>query len=203
MTEDQRTNIRETTQADRKHISKMLAAAFHDDPVLAYIYPDAAVRKARLPKFFDIIYNGDLSNGVGYMTLGGEAATLWRAPGHGHLSLREKVVEALPWARAAGFALGRALKASAASDANHPTVPHWYLHFAGCSPEEQGRGFGGMAIKAGLARADAEGYPCYLETAKETNLPLYEKLGFKVTHEWQVIGGPVNWSMYRTAYPDE
>jgi ribosomal protein S18 acetylase RimI-like enzyme len=199
MTEYQSLKARQAAPSDRMQVTLMLAEAFQNDPVMAYIFPDPVERQRRLPRFFTVIFDGDVPHGAGYVTHGGEAATLWRAPGHGHLSLREKILQAVPWVRASGFALGRALKVSAASDANHPQEPHWYLHIAGCSPAAQGHGFGGMAIKAGIARADAEGFPCYLETSNEANVPLYEKLGFQVTHDWKVPDGPVNWSMFRAA----
>jgi ribosomal protein S18 acetylase RimI-like enzyme len=177
----------------------MLGAAFQDDPVMSFIFPDAADRRARLPRLFAIAFDLDGATGARFMTKGGEAASLWRAPGHSRLSLREKIVLSVPWLAAVAFALGRALAVSAASDANHPPEPHWYLDIIGCTPEFQGQGFGQAAIRAGLARADADGVASYLETANEANLDLYSTLGFVVTHRWRVPDGPVHWSMLRKA----
>lgn len=164
---------------------------------MSFIFPDAGVRRARLPRLFAIAYNLDAATGARYVTDGGEAATLWRGPGHVHLSLREKIMLGVPWLATVGLAFGRALAISAASDANRPVEPHWYLDVAGCAPETQGRGFGGAAIRAGLARADADGVATYAETANEANLDLYSALGFVVTHRWRVPNGPVHWSMLR------
>jgi ribosomal protein S18 acetylase RimI-like enzyme len=190
--------VRVASSGDRTLVTSMLGAAFQDDPVMSFIFPDAAVRRARLPRLFAIAYDGDGANGGRFMTNGGEAVTLWQAPGHGHLSLREKIILSVPWLAAVGLAFSRALAVSAASDANHPAEPHWYLDFAGCAPKAQGRGFGGAAIRAGLARADADGVPSYLETANEANLDLYRTFGFVVTHRWRVRGGPGHWSMLRS-----
>lgn len=192
-------HVRSTTSSDRNAVNQMLAVAFQDDPVMAFIFPDPDVRRAKLPRFFSVIYDGDGASGARFVTDGCEAATLWRSPGCGHLSLTEKIAQSLPWLRAAGFALGRALTVSAASDANHPVEPHWYLHIAGCAPNHQGRGYGSAAIRAGLARADADCLPSYLETAKEANIGFYQGLGFHVTHSWHVPRGPQNWSMLRPA----
>jgi len=164
---------------------------------MRFIFPDPADRRRRLPRMMAILYDGDGAHGARFMTDGGEAATLWRAPGQGHLGLIEKLRYGLPWLHAAGFALPRALAFSAASDAEHPAVPHWYLHVVGCRPEQQGRGYGSAAIAPGLARADADGVPVYLETANEENLPFYRRLGFAVTHEWRVPNGPRHWSLLR------
>ena len=177
----------------------MLADAFQDDPVMCFIFPDAADRRKRLPRFFAILYDGDGAHGARFVTTDGEAATLWRAPGQGHLRWIEKLRHGLPWLHAAGFNLPRALAVSAASDANHPQEPHWYLHIAGCAPSRQGRGFGRAAIQAGLDRADTDRVAAYVETANEANLPLYKSLGFAVTHQWAVPDGPAHWSLLRPA----
>jgi GNAT superfamily N-acetyltransferase len=193
--------VREAGTADLPRLAPMLAAAFQDDPVMAYIFPDPVVRRARLPGFLGVIFKSDRPAGACFMTAGGEAATTWRAPGRGHLSVREMLQQAWPWVSTSGTALGRALLVSAASDANHPPEPHWYLHIAGCAPEAQGKGFGGAAIRAGLLCSDAAGLPAYLETGNEANLGVYAALGFRVTHEWTVRNGPRCWSMLRNAVP--
>lgn len=189
--------VRIPRRSDRGPVIATLAAAFADDPVMRFIFPDDADRRARLPRLLAILYDGDGAHGARFMTARCEAATLWRSPGQGRLGILEKLRHGPPWLHAAGFALPRALAVSAASDANHPEEPHWYLHIAGCLPADQGRGFGRAAIAPGLARADAENVASYLETANETNIGFYERLGFEVTHDWLVPNGPRHWSMLR------
>jgi len=49
-----------------------------------------------------------------------------------------------------------------------------------------------------LARADAEGLLCYVETEKERNLPFYRRHGFEVVVEDDMPnGGPHFWTMRR------
>jgi hypothetical protein len=50
-----------------------------------------------------------------------------------------------------------------------------------------------------LATADAAHMPCYLESSKDTNIPIYQSFGFAVTGEMQVPGGPKIWPMWREA----
>ena len=189
--------MRAALPGDRRTVCATLAAAFQDDPVMGFIFPDPGDRRKRLPRLFAILFQGDGAHGACFMTQGAEAATLWRAPGEGHLGWPEKLRHGLPWLHAAGLSLPRALAVSDASDAAHPREPHWYLHVVGCTPAAQGRGFGRAAIAPGLARADADGVPAYLETANEGNLPFYRGLGFEVTQEWRVPRGPRHWSLLR------
>lgn len=195
----ERDHVRRAKPGDREVVMNILAAAFHNDPDMAFIFPDPAVRKLRLPQVFSVIFDGDDAAGARFVTDNGEAATLWRRPGQGRLSLWDKARRGLPWLRAAGFALRRASIVNAASEANRPTAPHWYLHIAGCSPHRQGRGYGTAAIKAGLALADGDGVPAYLETSTKASIAFYGRFGFHVTHDWHVPGGPKSWSMLRLA----
>jgi predicted N-acetyltransferase YhbS len=64
-------------------------------------------------------------------------------------------------------------------------------------PGAQGKGWGGLAIRAGIAEANRLGVDTCLETAKQSNVGIYQRLGFEVVDEWQVPGGPRFWTMVR------
>jgi ribosomal protein S18 acetylase RimI-like enzyme len=64
--------------------------------------------------------------------------------------------------------------------------PHWYLWALGVQPEAQGQGIGGDLLQYGLAQADGDGLPCYLETQTERNIAFYERFGFRVADELTV-----------------
>jgi ribosomal protein S18 acetylase RimI-like enzyme len=75
---------------------------------------------------------------------------------------------------------------------------HWYLWGLGVEPSRQGQGIGGMLIQPVLARADASGLPCYLETMNEKNVPFYEKHGFKIVSDAEVPRHGLRvWAMLR------
>jgi ribosomal protein S18 acetylase RimI-like enzyme len=163
---------------------------------MSFIVPDAADRARRLPGFFRLLLTSDQNAGLHVITTGGEAATLWRAPGRTRIGKLEMLRHAIPMLRTFGTALPRALSVGNAIEAHYPARDFWYLHIAGCDPDAQGQGFGGAAIRAGLARTG--GLPAYLETATESNVGLYQRLGFAVIGEWHVPrGGPRFWSMWR------
>jgi ribosomal protein S18 acetylase RimI-like enzyme len=191
--------IVEGTAADHQALVTTLALAFQDDPAVSWIFPDAAQRRRRLQKMFDIILPGDLLAGIALRSPGDEVATLWRAPGKAHSSNLEMLRLAFPLIWTFGTAIGRALAIADAIEAHHPKgFDYWYLHYAAVRPQWQGKGWGGTAIRAGLARAEADGKPAYLETATLSNVGLYQRLGFAVIDEWDVAkGGPHFWSMLK------
>jgi hypothetical protein len=43
-------------------------------------------------------------------------------------------------------------------------------------------------MEPGLARADQQGLPCYLETHDEKNIPYYQKRGFELVRAEHVPG---------------
>ncbi len=170
----------------------MLARAFQDDPAFSCIFPDPVDRAARLPRLFRLSFDSDGRTGMRLVADG--AATLWRGPGHARTGWGEMVRQAVPIVAALGGNTARALRVSGAIDAHMPADPFWYLHYAGCDPDHQGKGLGSAVVAAGLERVG--GLPVYLETARETNVGFYQRLGFAATEEWQVgSGGPRFWSM--------
>ncbi len=182
-----------------EHIAKTLARAFQNEEACSYIFPDPEVRAKRLIAMFRVIVANDAAAGSIYQSAGGEAITLWRAPGKASGTAWEFAKSLLPFIAALGPGIGRGLKISGLIEQHHPTEPFHYLHFAGCAPEHQGKGLGGAAIRAGLAQADADHLPAYLETATERNLGLYRNLGFEVVAEWSVTRALPFWGMLRPA----
>ena len=184
---------------DRARVVALLARAFADDPAMSFIFPDPEDRSKRLPRLFGLLFDSDGPAGMRLLTAGGEAATMWRAPGRIHTGRWEMLrrLPALLWAL--GPNRSRAIRVSEAINLHMPQGVYWYLHIAGCDPAHQGRGHGATAVRAGLTRA-AGRLPAYLETATEANLSFYTGLGFTVTSEWTVPGGgPRFWSMLRQA----
>jgi ribosomal protein S18 acetylase RimI-like enzyme len=192
-------SIVEARATDTETLVETLAQAFVGDPAISWIFPDIAAQPKRLPKMFRIMVPLDLAAGMALRSLGDEVATLWRAPGRAHTSQLEMVRHAFPLIGAFGTALGRAITIADAIDAHQPKgLKYWYLHYAGVRPAHQGKGWGGAAIRAGIARAEADGVPAFLETATPGNVGLYQSLGFRIVDEWDAPkGGPHFWSMQR------
>jgi ribosomal protein S18 acetylase RimI-like enzyme len=178
-------------------IAETLSEAFQNEEAWSFIVPDPVARARVLRRVFKIMIANDYRDGALYVTPQCEAVTLWRAPGHIKGTSLDFLRNLMPFLAALGSNIGRALNVSGAIEAHYPKEPVHYLHFAACHPDHQGKGLGGAAIRAGLAQADAQAVPAYLETATPTNVGLYARLGFEVTAEWDVSPELHFWGMLR------
>jgi GNAT superfamily N-acetyltransferase len=79
-----------------------------------------------------------------------------------------------------------------------PDRPHSHFGPLAVDLDLQGQGIGSMLLRAYCSQVDNAGLPAYLETDKAENVRLYERFGFVVTDEADVIGVK-NWFMTREA----
>ncbi|MFE7129973.1 GNAT family N-acetyltransferase [Streptomyces sp. NPDC057638] len=193
------TNTPETaTIDDAELISRSLARAFDDDPMMRWFFPDAATRAAELGRYFTTIFTRQyLGNGLCERTSG--AAAFWVPT-----EAQEKAVPDGDTIQELlgilGDRAGLFRDAVQTAIAHTPEEPHWSLALIGADPAVQGQGQGSALLRSGLARADAAGRPIYLESSKESNIPVYEHFGFTVRTTMELPGGgPVLWGMWREA----
>jgi ribosomal protein S18 acetylase RimI-like enzyme len=192
--------VRKATEADLSVVVKTLTRAFHNDPVMSYIFPDEGKRPAILEAFFDVsarqVY---LGKGESYVCEDGQAAALWAPPGKWKVSTLEIVRNGPRLARVMGRRLALGLRAMNLVERKHPhDPPHYYLAILGTDPGRQNRGLGSALLSDMLTRSDAEGLAAYLEASSENNRRLYERHGFRVVEELPMPGGgPPVWRMWR------
>ena len=75
---------------------------------------------------------------------------------------------------------------------------HWYLMSLGIKPSKLGAATAVALVQPLLSRADADGVPCYLEVFRQTDLPFYKRLGFRIEGAGKMPGGRANfWAMLR------
>ena len=190
--------------ACREAAAATLAAAFHEDPAMVWLLPDAASRAYRLTALCRWMVGEHLTNGMVLGTPGCEVVTLWRPPGKVHLHEPLWHPGALRFVPIFRRHLLRAVRLDDAIRAHLPADEDWmYLKMAGVRPDCQGKGLGGLAIRAGLAEAEQRGVRGVLETATPSNVGLYQRLGFATLSEWDVPGGgPHFWTMTHAGTPD-
>ncbi|MFH8476928.1 GNAT family N-acetyltransferase [Streptomyces sp. NPDC018000] len=191
------TNMPKTAAIDDAAlISRSLAHAFDDDPMMRWFFPEDSSREASLGSYFTTIFTRQyVDNGVCECTEA--AAAFWVPP--------EAQAKAVPDAETIqelqnilGDRAGLFRDAVEAAAEHTPQEPHWYLALLGADPAAQGQGHGAALLRSGLAKADAAGLPAYLESSKASNLPFYEHFGFTVRKELRLPGGgPMLWAMWR------
>ncbi|MET0992627.1 MAG: GNAT family N-acetyltransferase, partial [Mycobacterium sp.] len=194
--------LRPTKRADVRTLSKVLARAFYDDPVVMYMLPDDKARSTALPRMFATLtrhhFLARSASEVASRDGAVGAATLWDPPGQRKSSRLEELMmmPTMAWTfRSRGRAtraLGRVIEKV------HPEEPHWYLMVIGSDPTVRGKGFGQALMHSRLDRVDAEHAPAYLEASRAELIPYYLRFGFEQIGEIQVpYGGPTMWPMWR------
>jgi len=193
------TSVRPATKSDSNPLSQSLARAFYDDPVFAHFLPDNSKRLKKLEKVMAILFKLGLPHGACYTTDNYESITLWRPPSEWDVPFWAYIVNGPALLSTFGTGIGRVLSTMDMMEKVHPHEPHWYLQTIGTDPKFQGKGYGGVIMRDRLAAVDAAHMPCYLESSKDTNIPIYQSFGFKLTGELQVPNGPKIWPMWRDA----
>ena len=200
------------SKADVKPAAEVLARAFWNYPVSIYTTPDETMRQKSLPHFFQMSLYYCIKYGEIYATspeMEGIAAWL---PSDNFTMTAWKLLRSVPLSVVFNLARNsrRQMKSMSASmalgsyiDGAHKRlapVRHWFLQTVGVDPGSQGKGYASRLLRPMLARIDAEGLPCYLETLDAQDVPIYEHFGFRVIEESGVPNTDLtNWAMLRKA----
>jgi len=102
----------------------------------------------------------------------------------------------------AGRAAPRMARWLSAWAEHDPEVPHSHFGPLAVDSDLQGKGIGSLLLSAYCRQLDDTAMLAYLETDKRENVTLYERFGFVVTGEADVIGVK-NWFMTREAQSSE
>jgi GNAT superfamily N-acetyltransferase len=190
-------DVRPVVGADVAVLAPVLARAFQDDPVTAWIYANARTRPRWVTRFFAWQLRRLLPQGACWTTEDCDGAALWALPGR----WREEAYESITLLRRTlpGVLprLPRLVRGLGQVEARHPAQRHLYLAVLGVDPARQGQGRGSELIGPGLELADREALPAYLETGRERNLAFYARHGFAVVDELVLPKGPPVWMLWR------
>jgi len=183
----------------------MLAQAFLDDPVMAWMQPVRARRAAMLRRLFVVQLSEEYLPAGGVQMIGDHAgqplaAAMWKPPDTtgSRTRRREQVAMAAGVVVALRTRMPAALTLRGALDRAHPAEPHWYLNKLGTAPAARGQGLASALLSAQLCHCDKTGTPAYLEATQHTLIGFYETVGFTRTDPLDVPhGGPRVWGMWR------
>jgi ribosomal protein S18 acetylase RimI-like enzyme len=194
-----RYDVRKAQRAEATDLAGTLAAAFYEDPLVSWVYPDHSRRLVVHERAFGLYLRRVwLDHEETYTVWDAAGVCVWVPPGAWELGVRQRLSLLPAMLRIYGRRLPRLLGTASAVEKGHPTRPHYYLAFVGVAPASQGRGIGSILMHPVLQRCDAEGVPAYLEASSARNRALYERHGFTVTEELRPGRGcPPIWRMWR------
>ena len=190
---------RRAESGELPELTRMLARAFHGDPVAGYACPPEALRARVLERLFGLRLRDIHAHGEIWTVDGLESAAVWTPPERWHTTPRQdlsyassllhpRLLMRMP------MVVGGLLRVQSM----HPEQPpHWYLAILGTEPAAQGRGLGSAMMAPVLEQCDRDGVGAYLESSKEQNLDFYARHGFRVIDERRLPRGPRLWPMWR------
>lgn len=190
------TGIREAAAADREAIARLLHAAFRDDPVSRWIFPEEEHLDRAHPRLWTAFLDVSLSHGTVHVTEDGAGAAVWYSVAGGEMAGGEELGK-----RLADVDPGNERQEimGGLTEQVHPLQrDHAYLQGIVVDPGRQGHGIGSALLRHMLDVCDREGRPAYLEASSERSRALYERHGFGfLGSAVQLPGGPQMWPMWR------
>lgn len=188
--------MRSIAENERERAVAKIVAAFADDPVERWMFPELHEYTRHFPAFVEAFGGAAFAHDAAWQMDDFAAVALWLPPG----------------VQADGEAIGTFFTDRVSPDKQedlaavagrmedlHPEHPHWYLPWLAVDPERQGTGLGGALLEECLARIDADRMPAYLETPNPRTIPFYERHGFEVTGQAAAGGCPPVTMMLRAA----
>ncbi|HEX3510004.1 MAG TPA: GNAT family N-acetyltransferase [Solirubrobacteraceae bacterium] len=195
--------VRRARDADVPALARMLARAFHDDPVAEWAYRHDALRPRALERFQAIRTRQLLPEEEVWTAGDHSCAALWAPPERWKTTLVQdaafirsfmhpRLIWRFPLVAGGWLAL----------EQKHPhDTPHYYLAVLGTDPARQGQGLGSRLLAPVLQRCDEDGVGAFLESSKERNIAFYSRHGFRVVEEVRLFSGPPMWQMWRDPRP--
>ncbi|MBS1894517.1 MAG: GNAT family N-acetyltransferase [Actinobacteria bacterium] len=194
---------RVATEADLPAIGEAMARAFEEDPLWGWAF-ESETRERKLDSLatvFGFFAGAALDFGWVRVTDGVEAVALWIPPGFPEMTPADE--ERLPSVVADACeseAARRVMEMFRAFERNHPhEPPHYYLSLLATHPDHAGKRLGVSLVADNLAEMDVADPPAaaFLESSNPRNVARYERLGFRPTHEVELVAGLTGTQMWR------
>ena len=187
---------------DAERLGRAMSGAFADDSASAYLWPDPDERRDALRWYYGVLVpRVGFGGGRVYTADGGVGQSVWVRPGHTVGLAAGVKAGALGFPRRFGAAATWRLKTLTdtidALRRDDAPPDHWYLLLLGVEPRAQGNRWGTRLMAPMFAEADRQRRAVYLETSTPSNVPYYERHGFRVVGERRVPRAHPYWGMAR------
>ncbi len=176
----------------KRQAAEVTARAFFNYPMMTFYFPNLSRRERYLAWYMGCIQDIGLRFGDVYAApdLAGTACFL--PPGHTRISFGEYMQAGLLMAplRWGLKDYRRVLACEEVVEKCHDAImhgrPHYYLWWLAVEPTRQRKGIGTATMAPGLALAETQKMPVYLETHAEQNVSYYQKRGFSLERAAEV-----------------
>jgi GNAT superfamily N-acetyltransferase len=194
--------IRHATAADAATTAELIAAAFHELDVSAWLVPDPTERFRVLAANFRIFVDHALTHGEIHL-LGDDttdrpiAAAVWFPQHTGPTPPPEDYDARL--VAACGPATARFQILDQHFEDTHPDeFPHHYLAFLATHPGWQSRGLGTTLLHHARHDLDSQGLPAFLHASCARTRDLYQRHGYQTLGDpFHLPDGPPMWPLWR------
>ena len=177
-----------------------LVAAFTDDPLYRWLYPDPAARADSLWYTFGLLLAAGHETGAVHADPTGSAVAVWTPPGVALLDRRGEQALVAGLRRRVGSRAALAATGTAMQMGSRQALPSWTLHCVAVHPAVQDRGLGAALLAPVLDGSDAAGVRVYLDSSNARNHTFFRRLGFEAVVEAPTgDGGPTVHTMVRAA----
>lgn len=175
---------RPATSAELRAATELCLAAFADEAVITWVFPDPESRRSQLQAMFNASLESAVTTGALFLAIADDgelaAASIWAAR-----DAREESSRPGSSPETDDEHSRRLAAVETATEARRPEPAHLHLSSMATLPSYRGRGAGSAMITAGLSEARKHGLPVYLEASNADNRRLYERFGFRE------YGGPI------------
>jgi len=178
---------------DTKAAANVLAEAFIDYPLYVYTLPNAATRLRSLQTIFEVEITYAHKYGRIYATSPNLEGVMYCLPKEERRISNWKMVKSgamkVPLKIGRDFVKRQApiTKVHEKLRAKHANFPHTYLWNIGVKPEYQHNKCSSKLIQYLLSDLSERNESCYLETAVEINVSIYQHFGFEIM---ETVGFP-------------
>lgn len=181
------TDVRPATPAQLDEVVHTLHAAFLDDPLMRWLFPDPQAQLRLQPRLIRHAAERTFADGEVLTAGDTTAVSLWRTVQPGGAQQPPDADDQQARAAFGDYVERLATLGSVLHPYAPEREPYLYLWFLGALPESRGTGLGGTLLRHRLARADSDGLGSFLEASSPRNRVLYERHGFVAMGEPAVL----------------
>jgi len=174
----------------------VLSDSFMDNPMLIYLFPWINIRKKVLPLAFKSVLVRVVNKGEIYATSDKMEGILWiERKGHATPDLVKALIKATKhtYPQLLPFILKRAAKIKKMGLAinNYYKKPPNFIRISiiAVGKEHRGKKFMSQMIRAVFSEVDDTNIYCLVETETESNVEIYQHLGFRLVEKIEEVKG--------------